>query len=155
MVDLGERFEMLQRHMSEGELEELRYHLSRIMRPPFLLVVLVVWMLVLCAAMILHASEGQLGPWFQTYKTQIIMLPAFFSISAYYYIRGRRVARLVHKDLSLGTLKIFRLKEGCGPATQEGCPSELELLPVSSMVWNVDGKPGTWRLRRHGSKGFK
>jgi hypothetical protein len=44
-------------------LEEPIIHIAKLKRPPGVLIVLAVWILILIIAIIMHASDGQLRQW--------------------------------------------------------------------------------------------
>ncbi len=144
----GERFDVLQRHLSPGEIAELRYHITRIRRPPGMLIVMTVWMAILLTAMLMYASEGKLGQWLDRFKAQAPLVSGIFAVNAYRYIRTARTARLMNLDVSREVLRIYKPDVGAEGEIKEERPPSFEVLPASLLVWTVEGKPYPWRLRK-------
>jgi hypothetical protein len=145
--DIGEQADLLQRHMSQGEIAELALHITRRKRPPSILVFLSVWLLVLIVALSLHASEGKLRQWFDAYHWQTVLVCISYSIVSYRYIRDLRIVRLMNQDVGLKMLKIIRPKPEFEYVDKEKIPV-LEVLPISLICWSSDGRPYSWRLSK-------
>ncbi len=104
----GEHFDVLQRHMSPGEIAELKYHIARIRRPPAMLIVMTVWTAILLTAMFAYASDGKLVQWLARFRTQALLVSGIFAINAYRYTRAVRTARLLNQDASRQVLRIYK-----------------------------------------------
>jgi hypothetical protein len=142
--DIGGQAELYQRHMSQGEITELAYHIARAKRPPAILYLLASLLLLMIAAISGYGPEGRLREWYDAFHLQAFLVGGSFAFIVRRYIQTLRTARLMAQDAGLKILRIIRPK----PEFENRDVPVLELLPVSLLGWNMGGKPYAWRLRK-------
>jgi hypothetical protein len=145
--DSGQAIDLFQRHMSQVELEELSVHAKKFRKPPGILIIMAVWLLILAAAPLIHLFTGRFQEWFYVYSTQVIFVCLVAGTATRRYLHMRKTASLLSQDAGTMVLMVLRSRLETEIHVEEKIPPVLEYLPISRMGWNSYGKPYAWRLR--------
>lgn len=147
-ISVDPRYEVYQRHMSRGELEELRSNIRRMKRPSGFLIFFLAWFVLALTTLVLESLDGRFYQWLEGYGIQFAVIGAAFMFQCYAYIRILLLARLMTFDLSRRTLKIIRLREEHEDEMEDEYSRISEMLPISFAVWSEEGIPSQWRFSK-------
>jgi hypothetical protein len=146
LVLLDHRFELLQRHLSQHERRELKWHIHQLKKPPQFLIFAFFWIVVCIGSYLVDFFDGNARDWLRSHMIHLGILAGYITISARYYYRSYIRAQLMERDLDRGTLKVLRLASSEQEKLKLTHNTDSEILPISGTIWASAGKPGAWRL---------
>ena len=133
-----ERAVFERRRLAPAELDELRQHVRRLRRPSGGLIVFGIWSAMGFLAAMLSYMGGDFRSWQDSYLLGALGVAAVTTWQSVRYARTLLAGRKMLRDASSGWVVVI---EGKGDSRVR-----QEVLPISTAVWSVEGKPSVWRL---------